>query len=54
MYDEATIWIYANGGCDLDAAPAQPSIRQQYHLYNWSIYTGWINPDMKFYTTGSP
>ena len=54
MYDETTIWIYANGGCDLDAAPAQPSIRQQYHLYNWSIYTGWINPDMKFYTTGSP
>jgi hypothetical protein len=52
-YDETTVWIYANGGCNLDDPPASPSIRQQYHLYNWSIYTGWINPDVKFYTTGS-
>jgi hypothetical protein len=27
---------------------------QQYHLYNWSIYTGWINPDVKFFTPGTP
>jgi hypothetical protein len=53
MYDETTVWIYANGGCNLDDPPANPSIRQQYHLYNWSIYTGWINPDVKFYTSGS-
>jgi hypothetical protein len=53
MYDEATLWIYANGGCNLDDPPAKPSIPQQFHLYNWSIYTGWINPDPKFYTPGS-
>jgi hypothetical protein len=43
-----TLWIYANGGCDLDAAPAQVPLPQHYHLYNWSIYTGWINPDVTF------
>jgi hypothetical protein len=53
VYDETTAWIYANGGCDLDAPPSQPSLPQQYHLYNWSIYTGWITPDLKFYTPGS-
>jgi hypothetical protein len=53
MYDEANIWIYANGGCDLNAPPAKPSLPQQFHLYNWSIYTGWINPDPKFFTPGS-
>jgi hypothetical protein len=50
QYDETTVWIYANGGCDLDAPPAHPTLPQQFHLYNWSIYTGWINPDVKFYT----
>jgi hypothetical protein len=53
VYDETTLWIYANGGCDLSAPPAKPSLPQQFHLYNWSIYTGWINPDPKFYTPGS-
>jgi hypothetical protein len=53
VYDTTTAWIYANGGCDLDAPPCQPSIPQQYHLYNWSIYSGWITPDVKFYTPGS-
>lgn len=53
VYDEQTAWIYANGGCDLDAPPCQTSLPQQYHLYNWSIYTGWITPDVKFYTPGA-
>jgi hypothetical protein len=53
VYDEQTLWIYANGGCSLDALPAHPHIPQQFHLYNWSIYTGWINPDVKFYTPGA-
>jgi hypothetical protein len=53
VYDETTAWIYANGGCDLDAPPRTPSLPQQYHLYNWSIYTGWITPDVKFFTPGS-
>ena len=52
-YDEQKLWIFANGGCNLDDPPAHPSLPQQFHLYNWSIYTGWINPDVKFYTTGS-
>jgi hypothetical protein len=50
---DTTAWIYANGGCDLDAPPRQPSIPQQYRLYNWSIYTGWITPDFTLYTPGS-
>jgi hypothetical protein len=53
VYDEFNAWIYANGGCDLDAPPCQSSLPQQYYLYNWSIYTGWINPDPRFYTPGS-
>jgi hypothetical protein len=54
VYDETTAWIYANGGCNLDAPPCRPSLPQQYHLYNWSVYTGWITPDKKFFTPGSP
>ena len=53
VYDETTAWIYANGGCDLNAPPSRPSLPQQYHLYNWCIYTGWITPDKTFYTPGS-
>jgi hypothetical protein len=53
IYDENKAWIYSNGGCDLDAPPSKPSQPQQYHLYNWSIYTGWITPDQRFYTPGS-
>jgi hypothetical protein len=53
VYDEQKLWIYANGGCNLDDPPAHPSLPQQFHLYNWSIYTGWINPDVKFFTPGS-
>jgi hypothetical protein len=53
VYDEFNAWIYANGGCDLDAPPCQSSIPQQYHVYNWSIYTGWINPDVRFFTPGA-
>jgi hypothetical protein len=53
VYDTTTAWIYANGGCDLEAPPCQPGSVQQYHLYNWSIYTGWITPDVKFHTPGS-
>jgi hypothetical protein len=53
VYTEQTLLIYANGGCNLDDPPAHPSQRQQFHLYNWSIYSGWINPDLKFYTPGS-
>lgn len=53
VYDENTAWIYANGGCDLNAPPRQPSQPQRYHLYNWSIYTGWITPDFTFFTPGS-
>jgi hypothetical protein len=52
-YDDQKLWIYANGGCNLDDPPTKPSLPQQFHLYNWSIYTGWINPDLKFYTPGS-
>jgi len=54
MYDEATLWIYANGGCNLDDPPSKPGLPQQFHLYNWSIYSGWITPDVKFYTPGTP
>lgn len=53
VYDSSTAWIYSNGGCDLSAPPCQSSLPQQYHLYNWSIYTGWMTPDVKFYTSGS-
>ena len=53
VYNESALWIYANGGCDLTAAPAHPSIPQQYHLYNMTEYSGWITPDVKFYTPGS-
>jgi hypothetical protein len=53
VYNESKIWIFSNGTCDLDAAPAHPSIPQQFHLHNWSEYTGWITPDVKFYTPGS-
>jgi hypothetical protein len=54
MYDEATLWIYANGGCNLDDPPSKPGLPQQFHLYNWSIYSGWITPDVKFYTPRTP
>jgi len=54
VYDETTVWIFANGGCDLDAPPSKPGLPQQFHLHNWSIYTGWITPDIKFYTPGTP
>jgi hypothetical protein len=53
VYNESTIWIFANGGCNLDDPPAHPSIPQQFHLYNWSAYSGWITPDVKFYSPGS-
>lgn len=53
VYDEFNVWIYANGGCDLDAPPCQPSLPQQYRHFNWSIYTGFINPDVTFFTPGS-
>lgn len=53
VYDDDKAWIYANGGCDLDAPPSAPSVPQRYHLYNWSIYAGWITPDLTFYTPGS-
>jgi len=53
VYNESSVWIFANGGCNLDDPPAHPSLPQQFHLYNWSQYTGWITPDVKFYTPGS-
>ncbi len=54
VYDESTVWIFANGGCNLDDQPAHPGIPQQFHIYDWSIYSGWTNPDVKFYTPGTP
>jgi hypothetical protein len=53
VYNESSVWIYANGGCNLDDPPQHPSIPQQYHVYNFSEYSGWITPDVKFYTPGS-
>ena len=53
VYNESAVWIYSNGDCDLTAPPIRPSIPQQYHLYNFSEYSGWITPDVKFYTPGS-
>jgi hypothetical protein len=53
VYNESSVWIYANGGCNLDDPPAHPSIPQQFHLHNWSEYSGWATPDVKFYTPGS-
>jgi len=53
VYNESSVWIYANGGCNLDDPPARPSISQQFHLYNWSQYTGGITPDVKFFTPGA-
>lgn len=53
VYDDDKAWIYANGGCNLDGPPRAPSAPQRYHLYNWSIYTGWITPDVTFYTPGA-
>jgi hypothetical protein len=53
VYNESGLWIFANGGCNLDDLPIRPSIPQQYHLFNWSEYSGWITPDVKFYTPGS-
>jgi hypothetical protein len=53
VFNESSAWIYANGGCNLDDPPVHPSIPQQYHLYNFSEYSGWITPDVKFYTPGS-
>jgi hypothetical protein len=53
VYNESSVWIFSNGDCNLDDPPAQPSIPQQYHVYNFSEYSGWITPDVKFYTPGS-
>ena len=53
VYNESSVWIFSNGDCSLDDPPAQPSIPQQYHVYNFSEYSGWITPDVKFYTPGS-
>lgn len=53
VYNESSVWIFANGGCNLDDPPQHPSIPQQYHIYNFSEYSGWITPDVKFYTPGS-
>jgi hypothetical protein len=53
VFNESSAWIYANGACNLDDPPIRPSIPQQYHLYNFSEYSGWITPDVKFYTPGS-
>jgi hypothetical protein len=53
VYNESGAWLFANGGCNLDDPPVHPSIPQQYHLYNFSEYSGWITPDVKFYTPGS-
>jgi hypothetical protein len=53
VYNDSAVWIFANGGCNLDDPPAHPSIPQQYHVYNFSEYSGWITPDVKFYTPGS-
>jgi hypothetical protein len=53
VYDESTVWIFANGGCNLDDPPAQPSQPQRFHLYDWSVYSGWTSPDVQFYTPGS-
>jgi hypothetical protein len=52
VYNESSVWIYANGGCDL-SAPSTHGIPQQFHLHNWSEYTGWVTPDIKFYTPGT-
>jgi hypothetical protein len=53
VYNESSVWIYSNGDCDLTAPPIRPSIPQQYHLYNATEYSGYITPDVKFYTPGS-
>ena len=53
VFNESSAWIYSNGPCNLDDPPAHPSIPQQYHLYNFTEYSGWITPDPKFYTPGS-
>ncbi|HJX65678.1 MAG TPA: FG-GAP-like repeat-containing protein, partial [Polyangia bacterium] len=52
VYNENSAWIFSNGDCDLTAPPSHP-IPQQYHLYNFSEYSGWITPDPKFYTPGT-
>ena len=52
VYNESGLWIFANGGCNLEDPPAHPTIPQQFHLFNWSEYSGWITPDVKFYTPG--
>jgi hypothetical protein len=53
VYNESSVWIFSNGDCNLDDPPVQPSIPQQYHTYNFSEYSGWITPDVRFYTPGS-
>jgi len=53
VYNESSVWIFSNGACSLDDPPIRPSIPQQYHVYNFSEYSGWITPDVKFYTPGS-
>jgi hypothetical protein len=52
VYNENSAWIFSNGDCDLTAPPSHP-IPQQYHLYNFSEYSGWITPDVRFYTPGT-
>jgi hypothetical protein len=52
VYNESGVWIFSNGDCDLDVPPNDP-IPQQYHLYNFSEYSGWITPDVKFYSPGT-
>jgi len=52
VYNESGVWIFSNGDCDLDVPPNDP-IPQQYHVYNFSEYSGWITPDVKFYTPGT-
>lgn len=53
VYNETTAWIFANGGCDLAAAPRRGALPQNRRLYNWTIYSGWEDKDHVFFTPGS-
>ena len=46
VYNESTVWIFARDNNGLEIQSNMP-IQQQFHLYNWSIYSGWIYPDKK-------
>jgi hypothetical protein len=53
IYNEYKAYIFANGGCDLEAPPRVSSRPQNRRLFNATVYSGWEAVDHTFFTPGS-